>query len=432
MSETCIAKITLELLERIKNLPVIDTHEHMAMETDFVAGKYDFTHLMTYVGLDLGLAGFHAGPWGASQSAVKAGRSVEEKWQRIAPYWSFVRTGAYGRSYRRILKIFFGVDDLDDRTVHEVSERIAEYQHEGVYDKYIHGRYGIRVMLEVHNHRPIPEPQHFAPVYCFDGLAGAFSAGSVRSALGENIPVDFRDFRELVRSHLDTAAANGVVGLKIGGTARRRPLDFALHSDEEVQTSYTFLREQADGNWENQEMVAHLKPFQDATHWVVFEKAGELGLPIQIHSGLEFMQPWDGRPGVLIPSLIRFPETKFAIFHGSYPHMAELTGLAKSFHNVYLDLAWFHLLSQHQARTWLAEWLDVLPHNKIFAFGGDVFLFFGICSHLEIARENIAAVLAERIIEGLCDVDEAEHTAQLIFHDNAWNTFKFENWKGRK
>jgi len=49
----------------------------------------------------------------------------------------------------------------------------------------------------------------------------------------------------------------------------------------------------------------------------------------------------------------------------------------------------------------------------------------------EIARENVAAVLAERVVDGPCNIDEAEQTAKLIFHDNAWNTFRFENWKGR-
>jgi len=419
-----------QLLEHITSVPVIDTHEHMAMEAEFVAGAYDFTHLMTYVGLDLGLAGFPAGPWGASQTAVWEGASVEEKWRRIAPYWPFVRTGAYARGYRRALRRFFGIEDLDDRTVHEVSERLADYQYEGVYDDHLHRRCGIRAMLEVHNHTPILEPRHFAPVYCFDGLAGAFSADSVRAALGESLPVDFGDFRKMVCGHLETAAANGIVGLKIGGTARRRTLDFLPHSEEDVQASYTFLREEADGNWEDEETRTRLKPFQDATHWIVFGKAGELDLPVQIHSGLEFMQPWDGRPSRLIPSLVRFPETKFAIFHGSYPHMAELTGLARSFSNVYLDLAWFHLLSRGQTRMWLLEWLDVLPHNKIFAFGGDVFLFFGACAHLEIARANVAAVLAKRVTDGLCDMDEAKQTARLLLHDNAWNTFRFENWKG--
>jgi len=432
MANDQVTKLTQELLDRIGRLPVIDTHEHMTMEADFVEGSYDFTHLMSYVGLDLGMAGFPAGLWGAAQSAVRESEGVEKKWERIKPYWPFVRTGVYGRSYRRLLRILFDIEDLNDQTVHEISERIADYQHEGVYDEHLHQAYGIRVMLQADGPGPIPEPQHFAPIYVLDGVAGAYAPGSVRHALGQELPVEFTDFREMVRAHLDTAAANGVVGLKIGGLARRRPVDFAAHSDDETQASYSFLRGKADGDWENEETRTRLKPFQDAAFWTVFQKAGELGLPIQIHSGLEFSQPWDGRPTALIPSLVRFPETKFAIFHGSYPHMAELTGLAKSFANVYLDLAWFHLLSQRQARTWLAEWLDVLPHNKIFAFGGDVFLFFGICSHLEIARENAAAVLAERVHEGLCDTDEAEHTARLLFHDNPWNAFKFENWRVRQ
>jgi hypothetical protein len=401
------------------------------MEADFIKGSYDFADLMSYVGLDLGMAGLPAEPWGGAQWAPRAGDSVEDKWQRVKPYWPFVRTSAYARCYRRLLKLFFGVDDLDDETVHTVSEGIGRYQHAGVYDEYLHGEYGVRVMLQAQGPDPSPEPEHFAPVYCFDGLAGAFAADSARHALGHDLPSDFPDFRGLVREHLDNAVSNGIVGLKIGGTARRRPLDFVPHSAEDVQGSYRYLLQQADDDWQNPQTCGRLKPFQDAAHWIVFEKAGELGLPIQAHSGLEFMQPWDGRPTALIPSLTRFPDTRFAIFHGSYPHMAELTGLAKSFPNVYLDLAWFHLLSERQARTWLAEWLDVLPHNKLFAFGGDVFLFFGTCSHLETAQENIAAVLAERVAGDLCDIDEAEWTARLLFHDNPWSTFRFENWKGQ-
>lgn len=157
-------KTAEELLDRLAGIPVVDTHEHMRLEAEFVSSALDFASLMSYVGLDLGLAGFPAGPWGAAQFAVNRGASVEEKWRRIAPHWPFVRTSSYGRAYRRVLRIFFGVDDLDDSSVHEVSERISEYQYEGVYDEYIHGRYGIRVMLQVQRHGPTPEPRHFATV----------------------------------------------------------------------------------------------------------------------------------------------------------------------------------------------------------------------------------------------------------------------------
>lgn len=422
------AAVREELLERIKKIPVIDTHEHMTTEAKFIEGRWDFTHL-DYIDLDLQSAGCRLGRGRAMR--FREDLSDGEKWQQISPFWPFVKNGAYARGYRRLLRIFFDTDDLDERTVREVSKRIAEYQHEGVYDEYIHDRYGIRVMLMVHDHTPVAEPQHFAPIFEVDNLAGALSADVARQALGGVLPRDFGDFRGKVQERVEEAAGNGAVGLKIGMTARRRPLDFVAHSTKEVQNSYDFLRKQADGDERNKETIGRLKPLQDATFWAIFEKAGELGLPIQVHSGLEFPQPWDGRPSALIPSLMRFPDTKFAIFHGSYPYMDELTGLAKSFPNVYLDLAWFHLLSRYQARTWMAEWLDVVPHNKIFAFGGDLFIFFGICSHLEIARENVADVLAERLEDGLCDVDEAEQTARLLFHDNAWNTFKFENWRER-
>jgi len=417
-----------ELLERLARVPVVDTHEHMTMEAAFIAGSYDFTNLMDYVGLDLGLAGFPAGPWGDAQVAVQKGDSIDEKWQQIKPLWPHVRTGAYARHYRRTLQRFFGVDDLDDRSVHEVSARIADYQRPGVYDEWLHDRYGIRTCLQVGDHHPVAEPQHFAQVFCFDALTGGYWPVWMREALGGDLPPHFPEFRQRLLARIDAAAANGAVGLKIGWTARTRPLDFVEQPADAVQEAYAFMRQQTEVDCADAALRARLKPFQDAAFWAVFEKAGELGLPIQIHSGLEFMQPWDGRPATLIPSLVRFPDTKFAIFHGSYPHMAELTGLAKSFHNVTLDLAWFHLLSEHQARAWLAEWLDVLPHNKLFAFGGDVFLFFSICTHLEIARENVAAVLADRIARGLCDIDEAEHTARLLLHDNPWNTFAFENW----
>ena len=432
MSGRDLPVLTDDLLGRIERLPVVDTHEHMTMEADFVRGQYDFTHLMSYVGLDLALAGFPADLWQTGQFAVREGDSVEQKWQRIKPYWAHVRTGVYGRFYRRTLNRFFGVDDLTDQTVHDVSRRIADYQYDGVYDRYLHQQYGIRVSLCVHDHTPMPEPEHFAPVCYLSSYATPCSRDELTQALGQDPPTDFGAYRALLRDRVRTAARNGAVAVKIGMTARRRALDFAAHPTSEVESSYRYLIEQASGDWLDGPTRAALKPFQDAVYWTAFETAGELGLPVQVHSGLEFPQPWDGRPTSLIPSLIRFPETRFAIFHGSYPHMAELTGLAKSFPNVYLDLAWFHILSRRQARAWLAEWLDVLPHNKLFAFGGDVFLFFGICTHLELARENVAAVLAERVADGLCDIDEAEATARALFHDNPWTTFRFSNWEAVK
>jgi len=418
------------LLERIQALPVIDTHEHLTFEKDFLTRKYDFTHLMSYVGLDLGLAGFPCGYWETGQAAVQKGENVAEKWRRIRPYWDFVRTGIYGRAYRRSLKIFFGVDDLSDTSVFEISEKIKDYQYPGVYQKYLQEKYNIQAMLHVQDHQPAAEAHLFAKIYYLGDSLDFFSRAQFEAETGtRELPPNYEAFREFLRDRIRTAARNGAVGLKIGMMARYRPLDFCPHPAAEIEAAYQYLLNHANGNWLDPANMARLKPFHDAGYQAAFEIAGELGLPVQIHSGLEFPQPWDGRPSALIPSIIQFPETRFVIFHGSYPHLAELTGLAKSFRNVYLDLAWLHLLSEHQTLIWLHEWLDVLPHNKLFAFGGDVFLFFGVCSHLEIARENIARLLARRVQADLFNLEEAEHCAWRLFYENPRQAFAFENWQ---
>ncbi|MBN1348502.1 amidohydrolase family protein [candidate division KSB1 bacterium] len=427
MLHTGQSMLTEKLLEQIKTIPVIDTHEHMVYESIFLKNKYDFTHLMSYVGLDLGLAGFPCNFWHTGQSAVREGASVAAKWKGIEPYWDFVRTGVYGRAYRRLLKLFFDIDDLNDTSVHEISERIQDYQFAGVYDKILHQQFGIEVMLRVTDETACFEPRHFANVCYLGNYLDVYSGAQAESGMGQALPPDFESFRALLEQKLTQAISNGAVALKIGMLARQRPLNFCAHCQNEIETSYQFLREKAGGEWLDEETRLRLKAFQDAAYWKAFEFAAEHDLPVQIHSGLEFPQPWDGRPAALIPSIIRFPRTKFVIFHGSYPHIAELTGLAKSFPNVYLDLAWLHLLSRRQTQIWMSEWLDVLPHNKIFAFGGDVFLFFGICSHLELARENIAVVLGERINAGVCNFDEAIICAKRLFYDNPRNTFAFGN-----
>ncbi|HJN14514.1 MAG TPA: hypothetical protein QGH10_03430, partial [Armatimonadota bacterium] len=237
------------LLHHIQSLLVVDTHEHMATEADFIEGTWDFTHLMSYTGLDLGLAGMSSEPWGGTQSAISQGDSPEEKWERMAPYWPHVRSGCYARAYRRFLQRFFGVDDLNERTAVEVSERISDYQYEGVYDKHLHGEDNIRVMLHMGGCGPHPEPQHFASILYLDSHAGPLTRGELEGSLGREAPATYAEYADALGGIADTAVSNGAVGMKIGMTARRRPLDFVEHDAAEVEASYRYLLEEADGEW---------------------------------------------------------------------------------------------------------------------------------------------------------------------------------------
>ncbi len=53
------------------------------------------------------------------------------------------------------------------------------------------------------------------------------------------------------------------------------------------------------------------------------------------------------------------------------------------------------------------------------AFGGDVrWIVHKVYGHLELARRNVASVLARRIEAGSMDLDEAERLARTWFFDN--------------
>jgi hypothetical protein len=72
----------------------------------------------------------------------------------------------------------------------------------------------------------------------------------------------------------------------------------------------------------------------------LYQKCGELGIPILMHSGLNWApkaMTKDGFPLDLEPAIISFPETKFVIAHLGWPWVNEASTLAMKYSNVYLD-----------------------------------------------------------------------------------------------
>ena len=110
------------------------------------------------------------------------------------------------------------------------------------------------------------------------------------------------------------------------------------------------------------------------------------GVPVQIHTGLtagngNFVQNSD--PRHLTNLFFLFPRIQFDLFHVSYPFEGELSVLAKLFPNVHADFCWTHIVSPEVARRTLHTFLETIPVNKIFGFGGDY-------------REGVAAFIAKR------------------------------------
>ena len=98
--------------------------------------------------------------------------------------------------------------------------------------------------------------------------------------------------------------------------------------------------------------------------------------------------------------------------------------MAKNFANVYFDMCWLHIISPKVAREYLAEWIETVPANKIMGFGGDYKFVEGVWAHAAMARENVAAVLAEKVLAGYFTEEDAVALAVKVLRQNAIHVYR--------
>jgi hypothetical protein len=106
--------------------------------------------------------------------------------------------------------------------------------------------------------------------------------------------------------------------------------------------------------------------------------------------------------------------------------MTEFVELGKSWPNAYLNLCWSHIITPEGTRRQLSEMIECVPVYKILAFGGDVSLPELTIGHLEMAKENCARVLAEKVRYGYFTEAEALEYAKRILRTNACELFKLD------
>jgi predicted TIM-barrel fold metal-dependent hydrolase len=129
----------------------------------------------------------------------------------------------------------------------------------------------------------------------------------------------------------------------------------------------------------------------------------------------------------MIPILERHPKTRFDLYHLGYPWMRESLMLGKGFANVWLNFCWTHVISQRFAMDGLDEAIDLIPMNKIIAFGGDYHLpVEKVYGHLVMAREDIARVLARRIERKQMTEDQAIGLARKWLWDNPVELYRLK------
>jgi len=434
-----VPELQQRILAEVDRIPIVDTHEHTMPESDRADHAVDFSILFAhYASSDLVSAGMSPPLLEAARlpmnryralvnSRAKQPRplvkperedmSLDERWQAIKPYWEAIRNTAYARGVLIAARDIFGVDDLNDDTIEQLSQAIADARKPGWYRHVLKDLANIEMaIIEVQT--TDVDRELFAPSLRLDHYIAVGTRAGL-AALEEESGLAIHSLDDLARAMqaaLQTYVSEGAVAVK-SALAYQRTLDYDKVTHHEAEMAFNRIAQHlGEGpSW------AEAKPLQDYMMHQVIRAAIDVGLPIQIHTCLQEGNEniiANSRPTLLANLFIEYREAKFDLFHGGYPYTGEFATLAKNFPNVYPDLCWVHLISPEIGRRQLHELIETVPGNKILAFGGDSVAVEIAYAHAKMARKVVARVLAEKIEDGYMSEDEALQLATKMLRDN--------------
>jgi predicted TIM-barrel fold metal-dependent hydrolase len=431
------------LKTEIDTISVLDSHEHLFLpEEDYLSYEPDFAQFLIEYSLDdLVTAGM---PLPDRQEFVEslggkllidgAALSPEEKWAHIKPFWEAAKFTGYGRVVRLSMQKLLGIENLTDDTWLEVNAKLRKLAKPGVFRHILRDVCGFELSLNDVDGLLQPgmfeslDRSLFKFVARFREFTYCYMPGGMETLerMFDRTIRSLSHFEDTLNMQFERWEKEGRIAIKIAD-AYMRDIHFTDTPRDEAERAFMriFTLRKAS---EYPEALSYSEA-RSLENWIVhrvLERCEERGLPVIIHTGLQAGtgdNPSNSRVTHLYNLFRKFERLKFHILHSNYPWMGEAAALCKQFPNVSLDLTWVHMIVPAGARQGLAEILDAVPRNKIHCFGGDMVTPLSCWGALEVARENIVHVLADKVEIGHMSETDAVETANMLLNGNVKQVF---------
>jgi hypothetical protein len=423
------------LHEQINAMPVIDCHEHLIGPEERPPYKEPIASLICgYMLSDL-----HSTAFGIKDSDIARLEdhdvSTDEKWPLFERLWHATEHTAYARVTKLVLKNVYGESELTREALDHVAEKLAD-QTEDVYFRTV-DEAGIRVMLvDVLGWLPTELgsfldgtktfPEKWRPMISLPAMHPTTMNWETINHIGslaDRYITSLDQYLDAVFVVLQRCMERGCIGIK-DQSAYERTLSYDLVPKAEAEAQ--FNRVLADPR--NSLDWPEGKPLNDYLFHQFMRFARELDLPVQLHTGhmAGVYNRVDKTNAAQLASVLELHrDVRFDLFHGNWPYLGDLLFLGKNYPNVALDCCWLHIIDPDYAAELLERSVMVLPHTKVHGFGGD----YGdvpefVVGHLQIARENIAGVLARLVGRGWLEEQESLQIAADWLFNNPNRFFK--------
>ncbi len=405
-------------------VPAIDTHDHL----------WPFDRLPGYVETDRGRGMTLAGLWRNSYlswynpiTPWRPKGSFDEWWAKAKGDFDDVRASSFYRYQLPAFRDLYGVDfdRITDEEARRLNDRIFENYRDDRWVKHVVTE---RANIELMFNDPYWARYKFETAWPFEvmvlnvtPLVRGFHPSEFKSewddpyafARKEGLPAGTLDeFLAVLDRLYAKGKAAGAVCLKTT-LAYQRTLHFENVPRERAARAF--------GRPASGLSAAEIKDFEDFVMWRLVELSARHGLPFQIHTGHARIQ--GSNPMLLVDLIQANPKTKFILFHGGWPWVAE-TGAIVTRHasHVWIDSVWLPTISFSAAKRAFHEWLEVMPSDRIL-WGADCNHAEGIYGATEMTRRCLAEVLAEKVERGDLLEEHALRIGRQILRENALELF---------
>jgi len=404
------ADIEKSLIAALEEFEIIDCHEHLGPEVNRVATAVDvFTLFSHYTRGDLIVAGMTEAQY---NSLFNHDIPLDRRWAIFAPFWEQIRWTCYAKAALLAAAKFYRVEDINEKTYAPLSEAMQKANTPGIYERVLRDACKIRTALTQCCSTQLGGTPLLTPVmpmvYGLETWADFAHPCVDPDAAIRSLD----DYLDTIRRYVLRVKSEGAVGLKMMSHPNQAP---------DREQALSAFRSLADGQTPS---LPIFSPLRDYIVDQIIAYAAKQDMVIAVHTGY-----WgDFRtldPLHIIPILQRHPSARFDIYHLGYPWVREALMLGKGFPNVWLNLCWTHIISQRFATDGLDEAIDLIPSNKLMAFGGDYGLpVEKVYGHLVMARQDVAHVLARRVKKGQFTETQAIDMARKWFCENPRSLYR--------
>lgn len=409
----------------IEKAVLIDTHEHLPKEADFVASPPDvLTDLFgNYVTADLVVAG-------AAQDAVKrltdaSDPDIRARFAPIAKAWECCQYTGYGEAVRTIAQRFYGVEEITLKTLEQAQQKAAQWRRPGTRKEVLQQAGIDHVQIDDFSWKCLPDTSG-AEFFLYDLSWVNFCNGEIKpKELHAETGIEVRDLETL-------RAAMSALFAKYGHCA------IAVKSQHAYSRT---LRWEERDDTEASHILDKVLAAQEVTEaercllgdWCTargVELATEYNLPFKIHTGYyagHSSMPVERIPaGHLCGLLRRYPNAKFVLMHIAYPYSEEMIALAKHYPNVWVDMCWAWSINPFAATDWVRRFIHAVPANKLFGFGGDSWNPLASVAYALQARQGLTRALEAELADGLLTEPQALALAERFLMTNQQECFDIE------